>query len=132
MKVEIEKAEKYVYPDASVVCGPVEESDNIKGAILNPTVVVEVVSNDSGSYDRGVKMRYYLSLPSVKEYLVIEQDRPAISIYRRQGPGTLGQYIYADGLKADFHLESIDIRIAMAELYEDVDFGDPTKLPPPK
>ncbi|CAH1002163.1 hypothetical protein LEM8419_03080 [Neolewinella maritima] len=130
LKVEIEEAAQYVYPDATVVCGPVKESDKIMGAICNPTLVVEVVSDSSGDYDRGAKMRYYLSLSSIQEYLVIEQDRPAVTIYRRQGPGTLGRYDYADGLDSSIVLECIGVTLLMAELYADVDFGDSPVFPP--
>ena len=129
MKVEIKEADKYVYPDATVVCGPVEESDTITGAIRNPVVVVEVVSKDSGDYDRGAKMRDYHSLPSVKEYLVIEQDRPSVSVFRRQGTGTLGHYDYADGMKDSLTLGSIGITLRLEELYADVVFPDLPPLP---
>lgn len=129
MKVEIEEDGRYVYPDATVVCGKVEESKNIKGSITNPTVVVEVVSKDSGDYDRGTKLSWYLSLPSVQEYMIIEQDRPYVTVFRRQGPGTLGRFVYADGLSASIFLESIDVTISLAELYADVEFGAPPRFP---
>jgi Uma2 family endonuclease len=129
MKIEIEKADRYVYPDASVVCGSVEESDTVAGAIRNPVVLVEVISKDSASYDLGAKMRYYLSLPSVREYLLIEQDRPAVSLYRRQGPGTLGSFHYADGLDDSIHLASLKVDISLRELYEDVKLEDDSLLP---
>jgi Uma2 family endonuclease len=130
MKIEIKRANRYVYPDASVVCGPVEESDKIKGAIRNPVIVVEIISEDSAGYDRGPKMRYYLSLPSVREYLLIEQDRPAVSLYRREGPGTLGSFHYADGLDDSLHLATLNVDLSLRELYEDVDLKEVDPLFP--
>ena len=122
VKIEIEKAERYVYPDAAVVCEAVEESDTIKGAIRNPKLVVEVISDTSADYDRGAKMRYYLSLPSVMKYLLIEQDRPAVSLYRRQDKGNLGRFHYADGLESSIELLTLGTHLALRDLYRDVEF----------
>jgi Uma2 family endonuclease len=125
MKIEVERAGRYVYPDATAVRTPLVESDVIIGSIANPTVIVEVLSKESGNYDRGPKMRYYLSLPSVREYLLIEQDRPAVSLYRRRASGNLGSFHYADGLEDSIELESIGITIGLAELYADINFPSP-------
>lgn len=72
-KTQIEEADRYVNPDATAVCGKVDQSDETVGAITNPVLVIEVVSDSSESYDRGQKYRYYRRLPSVKEYLLLEQ-----------------------------------------------------------
>lgn len=124
IKVEIEKAERYVYPDAVVVCGELEESKTIRGAIRNPKLVVEVLSESSDGYDRGAKMRYYLSLPSVTEYLLIEQDRPGITLFRRTGKGNLMKFDYAEGLQSRIELETIGGGIGLKEIYRNVAFGE--------
>ena len=120
VKIEIERANRYVYPDAAVVCGKINESDTIKGAIRNPRVVVEVVSESSGDDDRGAKMRYYLSLPTVKEYVLIEQGRPHVTVYRRHEDGELGSFHYADGPNDTIELTSIGAILPLEELYQNV------------
>ena len=120
VKIEIERANRYVYPDAAVVCGEIKESNAVAGAIRNPRVVVEVLSDSSGAYDRGAKMRYYLSLPTVKEYVLIEPDRPHVTVYRRHGDGKLGSFHYADGLDDSIALTSIGAVLPLAELYRNV------------
>ncbi len=124
VKIEIERADRYVYPDAAVVCGKINESPTIRGAIRNPRVVVEVISETSARYDQGAKMRYYLSVPTVKEYVLIDQDRVHITVYRRQEDSSLGSFHYADGLDATIELTSIGITLPLAELYRDVDFSE--------
>ena len=122
MKIEVIPATKYLYPDAGVTCGERQESDIIKGAIKNPRLIVEVTSPSSGEYDRGKKLRWYFSLPSVKEYLIISQDEPLVMIYRKHGEGDLYGMQTVQGLEDLVELRSIDVQLPMAEIYYEVDF----------
>jgi Uma2 family endonuclease len=124
IKIEVVTAKRYVYPDAAVVCGKLNESDTIKGAVRNPRLIVEVTSEDSGNYDRGDKMRYYLSIPTVREYLIIDQDTASVTLYRREKSSDLGQFHYADGLDSEIILDSLGISISLGELYENVTLTD--------
>ncbi|MCP9237252.1 Uma2 family endonuclease [Lewinella sp. JB7] len=124
VKIEIEAAHRYIYPDAAVVCGKINESTMIKGAILNPRVVVEVISETSADYDRGAKMRYYLSLITLKEYLLIDQDKAHVTLYRRHEESNLGSFHYADGLEDSIELKSIGVILPLRELYQNVDLED--------
>ena len=128
IKIEIESSKRYVYPDAAVICGKINESDVITGAIRNPRIVVEVVSDTSGDYDRGAKMRYYLSLPTLKEYLIIEQDRVHATLYRKHEKGDLGSFHYSDGLDASIDLNSIGVSIKMTDLYQNVPIANEGEL----
>jgi len=124
LKVEVVAAKRYIYPDAAVVSGKINESDKIKGAVRNPKLVVEVTSKDSGNYDRGDKMRYYLSIATVREYLIIDQDTASVTLYRRDKSSNLGRFYYADGLEDEIHLDSLGISLSLKELYENVTFLD--------
>ncbi len=126
IKLEIERANRYVYPDAAVICGKINESPTISGAVRNPRVIVEVISESSADYDRGAKMRYYLSLPTVKEYLLIDQDQVHVTLYRKQEESNLGSFHYADGLDSSIELKSIGVTLSLAQLYQNVGPSDAT------
>jgi Uma2 family endonuclease len=84
----IEDADLATYADASVVCGPVQTKTVHKGArslgeaVTNPTVLVEVLSAGTERYDRDGKFQAYKRLPSLEEYVLVQQDRPRIEVYR--------------------------------------------------
>ncbi len=122
MKIEIKPGVKYVYPDAGVSCPDHKESKFLKGAITNPRLVVEVTSPSSGDYDRGHKFRWYFSLPSVKEYLLISQDEPLVMLYRKHGEGDLFGMVTAQGMDESIELRSIGITMKLSEIYYGVNF----------
>lgn len=84
-KVRIEAAKLSTYPDASVVCGPIETARIDANAMTNPTIVVEVLSNSTEKYDRGDKWESYRRLPSLKHFVMVSQYRPHIEVYTREG-----------------------------------------------
>ena len=117
-KIEISPGGRYVYPDAGLACPTAKESDRLSGAIINPTLLVEVVNTSSADYDRGEKMHYYFSLPTLKEYLLIHQDHFEVTIYRRRGD--LMRIDRYQGLAAAVPLESIEAEILLADIYRNV------------
>lgn len=119
IKVEVKPGGKYVYPDAGLACPKLQESKSLTGAITNPCLIVEVTSDSSGNYDRGAKLKYYFSLPSLQEYLIIDQDRPIITVFRRRGD--LMRMDTYTGLEATVPLESIAAELTMRDIYEDVE-----------
>lgn len=122
MKIEVNARRRYVYPDAGVACPKFKESDSVTGAIVNPQVIVEVLSEGSANYDRGEKWEYYFGIPTVREYLLIEQDRPHVTLFRRQKEGQLFHIQMVSGLDATIELASINTIIALDELYRNVEF----------
>jgi Uma2 family endonuclease len=124
MKIEIYPKGKYIYPDAGVACPELKESNHLVGAITNPRLIVEVTSEASGNYDRGNKLKYYFSIPSLQEYLLIEQDEPSVTVFRRRGD--LMKMDSYSGVEAIIPLESIDGNLALKDIYENVKFS-PTK-----
>jgi Uma2 family endonuclease len=73
MKVQMEEAEYYVYPDISIVCGDIRFAPRRNDTITNPIVVIEILSESTQEYDRGLKLRSYLKIPSLKDYILIDQ-----------------------------------------------------------
>jgi Uma2 family endonuclease len=82
-RVRIEAADADVYPDLSVVCGPPETHELDDHALLNPTLVVEVLSRSTEAYDRGLKASYYRRIPSLQAYLLVAQERPHLELHVR-------------------------------------------------
>ena len=115
MKLEVWPKRKYVYADAGIACPKLNPSENIIGTITNPTVVVEVISDTSAKYDFESKRKWYFSLPSVKEYVLISQDEVAITVFRRRGE--LFKVDSYDRLDEELYLESLETGIPMSEIY---------------
>ena len=120
MKIELRPKGKYVYPDAGLACPKLNESEHLTGAITNPCVIVEVTSSDSGDYDRGQKMLNYFAMLSVQEYILVDQEEPFVTVYRRRGD--LMRIDHYRGLDAMIPIEALNRSITMQQLYRDVTF----------
>jgi Uma2 family endonuclease len=88
MRVKVPATGLYTYPDASVVCGKPEFEDDTLDTLLNPLVLVEVLSDSSERYDRGKKFEQYRSIPSLTDYVLVAQDRALVEHFRRGEGGT--------------------------------------------
>jgi Uma2 family endonuclease len=123
MKVKVPTVSGYAYPDVVVVCGERIFADDQRDILVNPTVIVEVLSPSTEQYDRGKKFQYYRTLASLHEYVLISQEQARIEHYVRQAGGqwTLSDHV---GLEAVLELPSIGCRLALADVYEKVTFDD--------
>lgn len=119
MRVKVQAAAFYTYPDISVVCGRAEFTDATRDTLLNPTVIIEVLSPSTASYDRGEKFEKYRLLASLCEYVLISQSRPLVEHYVRQPDGSWRLMEYRD-LSDVVELPSIGCRLALADIYEEV------------
>lgn len=110
------------YPDISVICGPVQRdpSDSTGHAVINPTVVIEVLSPGTEWLDRGQKFREYIRLEALQEYVLIAQDIARVETFIRQ---TDGSWLFAPvaGLDAEVQLRSIGIKLPLGEIYEGIE-----------
>jgi Uma2 family endonuclease len=109
------------YPDGVVVCEPRQFLDGEKDTLIDATVIVEVLSPSTRNYDRGEKFRYYRSLPSFSEYLLLAQDAIRAEHHVRQGDGS---WVFREfnGPDATVELTSIGCRLQLGALYEHVEF----------
>jgi len=119
MRVRVTAIGFYTYPDISVVCGRPEFADDTRDTLLNPTVIVEVLSPSTANYDRGEKFERYRQLPSLSEYLLVSQTRPLVEHYVRQPDGKWLLTEYRE-LSDVVELPSIGCRLALSEIYEQV------------
>jgi Uma2 family endonuclease len=130
LKVRIGHKRKYRYPDALVICGQPEfdlddaRPDRRATTVLNPTLVVEVVSDSSEHRDRVDKFAEYREIPSFREYVLISQGEPLVEVFYRQDDGTW-LFTPTHGLDGTVTLRSINAKLAMRDLFSGVDF--PTK-----
>jgi len=126
MKVRAQTTSAFVYPDTIVVCGPPRFDDQgRRDVLLNPLVLVEVLSPSTESNDRGAKFAHYQRLESLAEYVLVSQDRPRVEIFRR-GPGATNEWSYVayDGLDAIAFLASLDgLSLPLRDLYENIEFA---------
>lgn len=87
-KIRIERYNKFVYPDAVVICEKPEFYQNRKDTITNPLLIVEVLSDSTKDYDRTTKYEYYRTIPSFREYVLVHQDTKHVSVYTKQADFT--------------------------------------------
>ena len=121
MRLYIEKEEIYVYPDIMAVCGkPKIKKYKSLDNILNPVLIVEVLSSSTADYDKGAKFEQYRTIESFKEYILVSQDTKQITRYTKQKNGS---WVLMDfiGDKTEVELVSIDCKLTMDDVYDKVD-----------
>ncbi len=120
MRVKISRQGNYVYPDLTIVCGEPRFEDDIFDTLINPTVVVEILSPSTASWDRAGKFVNYRSVESLREYILIAQDEVRVERFERHGADwTLREWT---DLEASLRVESIAREIPLREIYLKVSF----------
>ena len=120
MRVYIPPTGLYTYPDVVAVCGEPQFQDGELDTLLNPTVIVEVLSPSTEAYDRGLKFAHYRRLASLREYVLVAQDRVLVERYTRRGD----EWLLTEWSRPDdiLRLASIDCDVALREIYAKVPF----------
>ena len=106
------------YPDATVICGGVSRAPDDPQSVVNPVIVVEVLSASTESYDRGEKSRQYRGIPSVREIVLVAQEARHVEVYRRNADGRFELFEWSEG---EFELQSVSIALSIPELYADAE-----------
>jgi Uma2 family endonuclease len=129
MRVKITDFGHYTYPDIMVACDPEHIEDNQQDTLLNPIVIIEVLSPSTESYDRGKKFQHYRTLDSLQEYVLIAQEQARIERYLRQPSG---EWLLSDavGLEAVIDLPSIECTLALTDVYNKINFAPDEAAPP--
>ncbi|MGD0868534.1 MAG: Uma2 family endonuclease [Bryobacteraceae bacterium] len=130
MRVRVTPAGLYTYPDVVVVCGEPQFLDDTFDTLLNPTVIVEVLSESTEAYDRGRKFELYRSLESLAEYLLISSERVGVERFTRQPDGSWN-FTAKASLEDSIDLQSVGCHLLLADLYEKVDFTPPQPVTAP-
>jgi len=120
MRVRVTTAGLFTYPDVVAVCGEARFLDDKGDTLLNPTMIVEVLSTSTESYDRGDKFMHYRRLESLREYIVVAEEKVLVERFTRQGD----QWLLTEFRKLDdtLRLASIDGAVALREIYARFEF----------
>jgi Uma2 family endonuclease len=118
LRVRVQATDLSTYPDVTVVCGGVESAPDDRDAVVNPIVIVEVLSPSTESWDRGEKFAHYRNLPSFREYLLVSQNERRLELYRRDEAGDWEMHEARAG-------DSIEIRCIGVWLDVDQVYRDP-------
>lgn len=123
MRVASANRRDYFYPDLVIVCHTPAYLDNTFDTLLNPEVIIEILSESTGSYDRTGKFRAYRNIDSLKEYVLVSQDGVQIERYVRQSELDWRISIFKDA-GGTFSFGSMPISMTMTDIYEGVEFPD--------
>ena len=123
IRVRVNPTRSYTYPDIKVVCGEQEFTKDKPPSLLNPTLIIEVLSPSTAEYDKAGKFSEYRKLASLQEYILIAQDEPLIEHYVRQPDAT---WVLRDftSMEAVIELKSIECTLALADIYSRVSFEE--------
>jgi Uma2 family endonuclease len=129
LRIKVEATGLLTYPDLSVICDPLQFAEGTDDTVVNPTVLVEVLSNSTEAYDRGRKFEHYRQIPNLREYLLVSQTEPRIEQFIRQSDGRwlLNE---AAGMEKKIELPSLKITISLSEIFAKVNFV-PVPIRPP-
>ena len=119
MKVRLPRG-SYTYPDLSVAGADAQFEDGRRDILLNPVLIVEVLSPSTEANDRGRKFERYRTIDSLQTYVLVSQDHSAVEVYSRDPSGRWSMAAYHDGAVVIPHL---DCEISMTEIYDQVDFA---------
>jgi Uma2 family endonuclease len=129
LRIKVSRTGLYTYPDASIACGEIRFEDESEDTLLNPAVIFEVLSPSTERRDRGWKFQQYRKIPSLLEYVLVDQDRPAVERFFRP-PGGRFELDEVEGLDGVLQLSSPQIQLPLREIYLDILLGGVADVPP--
>jgi len=128
LRVKVPETTMYTYPDVTVICGEPEFDDDQKDTLLNPVLIIEVLSPSTSSYDRGGKFSHYRKIESLQSYILIDQEWVGVEHYVRQGD----QWILTAYEKRDevLKIPTLGVELPLSEIYQRLTIPDgPPSLP---
>jgi Uma2 family endonuclease len=131
LRVRYGRRVQYGYPDALIVCGaPIFEPAGKRPntTLLNPRVLIEVLSESTEAYDRGLKFERYREIESFEEYVLIAQNRPSVDVFRKQSAGLWTIQPPYQGLEAAAKMVTADIELPLSEIYAGIEFPPESSL----
>ena len=122
LRVKVEATGLHTYPDVTVACGSQRFADDEDDALVNPTLIIEVLSDSTEAYDRGKKFEHYRQIPSLREYVLISQREPRIEQFLRQESG---EWVLREivGRESRLPLPALNAAIALEEIFAGVEFS---------
>ncbi len=127
-KIRTDPQDLFSYPDLTVVCGEPVFHDDHQDVILNPTIIIEVLSPRTEVYDRNTKLERYQNIPALTDYILISQNRPCVEHYARRKGRRKWTFTMETDLSAEIEIASINARLKLADVYERVKFPSAKSL----
>jgi Uma2 family endonuclease len=124
MRVKVQKIDKYVYPDVVVVCGDLELEDQEFDTLLNPIVIIEILSNSTEIYDRGKKFAHYRLISSLQEYILVSQYHCQVEQFVRGDDGVWRLFEPYTEMNESFKIEAVDCELPLFDIYFRIEFGE--------
>jgi Uma2 family endonuclease len=126
LRVHVKKNSLYCYPDLSVICNKPNFVDKTFDTVTNPTVIFEILSKSTRSYDKGQKFTLYRDIETLKEYILIDSENIGVEMFSKNDDNswTLTEY---KNLEDIFHIKAIEVSLALTDVYDGVDFEE-TKI----
>lgn len=121
LRIHIPKNTLYTYPDISIVCGETECTDNFFDTVLNPSVIIELLSKSTRNYDKGEKFSLYRDIDSLQEYILIDTERINVEKHIRNHDNSW-QLTEFKSLEDSFLINTVDLSIALNDIYEGISF----------
>ena len=123
LRVKVSRTGLYTYPDVGVVCDQPQFDDAYNDTLLNPRVIIEVLSASTENYDRGKKFAHYRSVESLTEYLLVAQDQPRVEQYVRQAND---DWLLHEATEREetIHLPSIECDLKLSDVYANVELSE--------
>ncbi len=128
LMLKIESTGLFTYPDITVVCGEPRFLDDYGDVLLNPVVIIEVLSESTEAYDRGKKFEHYRTIPSVQQIVLIAQERIAADCFSR-GANNEWMLQSSSNLDSSLRLDSVQCEVPLSEIYDKVQLDPPEPLP---
>jgi len=120
MRVQNKVDQFYTYPDVTIVCGKPEFLNDTEDVLLNPQILIEVLSDSTEKYDRGAKFALYRNIPSVQEYILVSTNEMKLESFQRNG----SDWIFRESIQGEvFRLQFLDVVLNMEEVYKKVEFS---------
>lgn len=121
LRIHVPATGLYTYPDVSVVCAPIERHPKDEATIVNPRVLIEVLSERTEAFDRGAKFAHYRSIVSLRTYVLVSSNEPRVEWYVRGDDGIFSLHeAVGGGATVRMRIDVLDVTIPVAELYEDL------------
>lgn len=122
LRVRLDRSNRYYYPDYTVACGEaLFETVSGVDSLLNPTLIIEVLSDFTEQRDRGEKLLAYFQIETLQGYLLIHQDQPIVEVYTRGDAADKWQFETFKGLDTELHVPLLECHVKLAALYQDVE-----------
>lgn len=121
LRIHIPENGLYTYPDFLIICGKNEFLDDKKDTILNPVVIIEVLSPSTSGYDRGEKFHFYRSIPSLKEYGIVDSQSVSAEVWRKSDENVWYLASEAYDINGFIRFQTVDVSLKMTEIYADTE-----------